>query len=150
MRIRPFLPNAFTDYSEDEADFDLFRLFNGGLPQARVGRIPRWLANAIRSGTTIVILTKACAQKIRFKHDITFEDLQALAVAFHDGHAIRDTRTDIAFLFKSPRTDRGMIKAVIKATRDGNELFVKTMHHISGHRLKRAQKKGLILRGERV
>lgn len=147
IRTRPYRPHAFVEDPASEWEENLFSAFNGTLAVARVGRIPHMLAKAIGSRTTIVMLSKTTAKKIRSKHKaIKFADLRELATAFHEGNVAREGRLHLAFWYQSPLNSRRTIKAIIKATRNGSEVYLKTMHPISKHRLKALKAKTMVLR----
>ena len=147
IRTRPYLPHAFAEDPASEWEEKLFSVFNGALDMARVGRIPHMLAKAIGSRTTIVMLSKTTAKKIRGKHkDIRFAELKELATAFHEANVAREGKLHLAFWYQSPLNSRITIKAVIKATRDGREVYLKTIHPIAKHRLKALKAKTMVLR----
>ncbi len=147
IRTRPYLPHAFAENHASEWEEKLFSVFNGALDVARVGRIPRMLAKAIGSRTTIVMLSKATAKKIRIKHkDIKFADLRELETAFHEANVALEGKLHLAFWYQSSLNSRRTIKAIIKATRNGSEVYLKTMHPISKHRLKALKAKTMVLR----
>ena len=129
-----------------EWEENLYSVFNGGIEMARIGRIPRILAKAISSSTTIVRLSKSTAKKIRSKHHVTFAELRHLGVAFHEGNVARDGKLTLAFWFESPDAEPRTIKAIIKASSDGTDIFLKTMHPIAKHRLKALKAKTMMLR----
>lgn len=147
IRTRPYRPHAFVEDPASEWEENLFSVFNGGLDVARVGRIPHMLAKAIGSRTTIVMLSKTTAKKIRGKHNvIKFAELKELATAFYEANVAREGNLHLAFWYQSPLNSHRTIKAVIKATRNGSEIYLKTIHPISKHRLKALKAKTMALR----
>jgi hypothetical protein len=146
----PGVVHPFPHYSlSPEGDWEahLFSVFNGGVQQARVGRIPKWMANAIGASTTIVYLSKDTAKKIRGKHrEITFQDVMALADEFERGNVAREGKLHLAFWFGSPHRKGLTIKAIIKATNQGHEIYLKSMYPIGLRRVKALKAKTMILR----
>lgn len=152
-RMRQHLPHAFADDPAEAWEQDLFAVFNGGLDIARVGRIPRHLAKAIGSSTTIVNVVTAVAQKIRGKHsDVTFPELRELATVFSEGdgsEVARDSRTSLVFWYESPERSGRMLNAVVNCTNHGSELWLKSVYPIPKKRLKRLRAKAMIVRDKR-
>jgi len=147
VTVRPLPHHAFADSPESEWEANLFSVFNGGIDFARVGRIPHWLAKAIGASTTIVYLSKKTAQKIRGKHkEITFRDVLELPVAFEKSDVAREGRLHLAIWFVSPHRKDLTIKAILKATNHGREIYVKTMYPIGKRRLKALKAKTMALR----
>lgn len=150
IRMRPHLPHAFgiEDAAEDTWERALFATFSGMHDTARIGRVPRWIAKALGCSTTIVYMNSTTAKKIRGKHKITFAELRALADVLDTSEVARDSRLDLAFWFPSPARQT-MIKAVVKTTKQKDELWLKTMHPINKTKLDAVKKKVMVLRGKK-
>lgn len=147
IRTRPDLPHAFAADPASTWEEDLFSVFNGGLSKARVGRIPRILAKAIGSSTTIVYFSKTTAKKIRGKHsEVTFADLRALNTVFQSGNVAREGQLHLSFWYPSPSAKNRTIKAVIKGSNHGTEIYLKSIYPIAKRRLKAMKAKVMILR----
>jgi hypothetical protein len=148
VRTRAYLPHAFAEDQIQDWEEDLFTVFNGGnLNDARVGRIPHFLARSIGASTTIVRLSKQTAKKVRGKHrEIHFADLREVATAFHQGDVARQGKMHLAFWFQSPVNPKRTILAILKATNQGHEIWLKTLYPIAKHRLKAYRAKVMILR----
>ena len=149
VRTRAYLHHAFAHDPASEWEEDLFSVFNGGIEQARVGRVPRLVAKAVGATTTIVNVHRRVMQKIRGKHpDVDFVEFCAVATAFHEGEAARDSRKEVVFWFPSPRRKGRMLTAVIKATNHGTELWLQAVYPISASRVKKLQARAMVLRGK--
>lgn len=147
MRTRQYLPHAFADDPAAQWEEDLFAVFNGGAPVARMGRVPHMLAKAIGASTTIVRVSSATAKKIRGKHnDVKFAELLEVATAFAQASVVRQGKLHLVFWFPSPATENRTVCAVIKATNKGHEVWLKTVYPISRRHLKSVRSKGLLLR----
>lgn len=146
IRMRAELSHGFADDRASQWEADLFGAFNGLSEKARLGRIPRFLAKALGSSTTIVFVHQNVVKKIRGKHQIEFSQLREVATAFDSGNVARDSRYDLAFWFPDPTDRRRTVKAVVKTTRQKHELWLKTMHPINKRRVDALKKKSLILR----
>ena len=149
-KTRAHLPHAFAHDPANVWEEQLHDVWIGATERARVGRIPNLLAKAIGARTTIVYLSKTNAAKIRGKHSvIKFPELRALATAFQEEAVAREGQLHLAFWFQSPVYKTRTIKSVIKATSDGTEIYLKTMHVIARHRLKALRAKTMVLREKR-
>jgi hypothetical protein len=120
----------------------------GGLPvkNASVGRIGTELAKLIGAGTDLVTVTAVTALKIKGKHT-TQHDLELLSQGFASGRVQQDRPRHLTFLYRDPRDPARTLKAVIKATRQ-NEMLLSTLHLCTGGQLRRALKKGVVIRDD--
>lgn len=124
-------------------DFDLFKILNGGLTQnIRIGNIEKSLAREIGAHTTTVWLTPATAQKQRYKHDdVILYHYGLIGNAFQDGWAINDRPRHILFVYEDKTVYPGFWKAVVKANKAGDELFLSTFHKLETRRFRANRRK---------
>jgi len=140
-RAHHAFPDADDHLAEQEAT--LIALYGGEKPLSRVGRIPRALAREIGSLTTIVWATRSTIQKIKGKHgEVELADLLRLQNGFDAGRVQKEGPRHLVFYYPDP-AQRRTLKAVVKATRDGNSLFLESMHQVERRRLR-------LNRGERL
>jgi hypothetical protein len=75
-------------------------------------------------------------------------DLGLLHHGFLNGRVQQDTPRTLIFLFRDPRKIARTLRAVVKRSREGNELLISTYHVCTGKRLTTALKKGLVIRDD--
>jgi hypothetical protein len=113
---------------------------------SRVGRIGNELAHLIGVRTDLVLVTTVTALKVKGKHT-TQHDLGLLPHGFARGRVQQDRPRHLTFLFRDPRDAMRTLKAVVKATRH-NEVLLSTYHVCTGGQLRRALKKGVVIRDD--
>lgn len=141
----------FSEAAEIERSELLLSLF-GGLPEndaAHVGNISLELMTRIGAHTDKVVISRATMMKTKGKHtEILYSDLELLPHGFATGRVQLDNRGHLVFIFRDPRDVLRTLKAVVKPTRVGSELFLTTYHVCTRRQLRTSLKRGTVLRDD--
>lgn len=130
---------------------DLTNLALGVTDRLEVGRLDPLTANLIGATTPIVFLSRESLQHIRHRHPVlTAEEYLLLPAVIRNGLIIKETRrpTHIVISFQGAEEIRRYI-TVIKVTRGGHELYVKTLHRARERQTKALLTRGRILRNHK-
>ena len=125
-----------------------FRRFLTGAVEGNwaIGQVDDRLAGAIGARARSVLLSQDTAIKqINRGRDLTASDYRRLQTILDRGEVIQETPRHLAYNW-ADRQGRWW-RAVVKATRDGNGLFLLTYHRTSAAAVQRRQARGEMLRG---
>ena len=116
------------------------------LGTAPVGYVDDELATALKANTKTVVISDATMTKQRDHHpELTVTEYQLLPDMIENGLVIQQVSQRLMFL----RSGNRIYRAIVKSTKDGNQLFIVSFHRTDAKRLNRDKKKGQILREEK-
>ena len=134
-----------------QADLDIkefFRLATGEISQPiYICSIDRDLSQKIGSTTCAVWLSKYTLDKQFHRHnEITADLYEHIPYVIQNGIVVSEKRNHLSFLLNSTETIGYWIKACVKSSRDGNELYLVTFHKCRKRDVERVLSKGIIIR----
>ena len=141
----------FSETAELERDEMLMSVLGGVrvTEAAPIARLDIELARTIGASTDIVKIGPITVSKLRSKHAMVLDyDLGLLYHGFLTGRVQQHGPRHLIVLFRDPRKPARTLKAVVKASRDGNELLIATYHICTGRQLTTAMKRGTVVRDD--